>query len=64
MAADHHVIVKFGKAVPYDTQCALQLKWEQELRESTGVRIEVFAEARGDDSKLRAAMTPEQRNKL
>ena len=62
--ADRHVIVKFGKAVPYDVQCALQLKWEKELRESTGVRIEVFTEARGDDSKLRAAMTPEQRNRL
>ena len=64
MTPDHHVIVKFGKAVPYDVQCALQLKWEKELRESTGVRIEVFTEARGDDSKLRAAMTLEQRAKL
>ncbi len=64
MAADHIVTVKFGKAVPYDIQCAMQMRWERELRESTGVRIEVFAEARGDDSKLRAAMTPDQRARL
>lgn len=64
MSADHHITVKFGKAIPYDVQCATLLRWERELRDSTGVRVEVFAEARGDDSKLRALMTPAQREKL
>lgn len=63
-APDHHVIVKFGSAVPYDIQCRMLMSWEQQLRIHTGERIEVFANARADDSKPRAAMTPEQRAKL
>ena len=61
--ADHHVIVKFGPAVPYDVQCDELMELEKRLRRITGKRIEVFANARGDDSKLRAMMTPEQRAK-
>jgi hypothetical protein len=61
---DHHVIIRFGSAIPYDVQCAEMLALERRLREASGVRVEVFKEARGDDSRLRAAMTAEQRGKL
>ena len=61
---DHHVVVKFGPAVPYDVQCAELMAMEKRLRAQTGQRIEVFANARADDSRLRAAMTTEQRSKL
>ncbi len=41
------------------------LAFEKKLRElSPGLWIEVFKEAKGDDSKLRALMTKEQRAKL
>lgn len=62
--ADLHVAVKFGAAIPYELQCRMLMAWEKQLRLQTGERIEVFAHARGDDSKLRAMMTPEQRSKL
>lgn len=61
---DHHVIVKFGNGIPYDLQCRMLMAWEKELRGRTDQRVEVFANARGDDSKPRNAMTPEQRAKL
>jgi hypothetical protein len=64
MPNDNHVVVKFGKDIPYDQQCAELMAFEQRLRAVTGQRIEVFANARGDDSKLRAMMTTEQRAKL
>jgi hypothetical protein len=40
------------------------LEFERLLRRLTGLRIETFQERRGDDSKLRNAMTTEQRAKL
>lgn len=61
---DHHVVVKFGGAVPYDVQCDELMCLEKRLRQITGKRIEVYANARADDSKLRALMTIEQRAKL
>jgi hypothetical protein len=60
----HHIIIKFGQAIPYDIQCRSMLMWEKQLRAETGIRVEVFGHTRGDDSKLRALMTPEQRGKL
>lgn len=59
-----HVIVKFGKGIPLAIQGAALLDFERALRALSGVRAEVFKEAKGDDSKLRSAMTPEQRAKL
>ena len=59
-----HAQVRFGKEIPYDARNAALLEFERTLRRLTGLRIEVFQESRGDDSKLRAAMTPEQRAKL
>jgi hypothetical protein len=61
---DNHVIMKFGKGIPYDVRCAEMLAVERRLRQASGVRVEVFGETRGDDSKLRAMMTEEQRAKL
>ena len=59
-----HVEVKFGAGVPYEAQCQALLSFEKTLCSLTGLPVEVFKESRGDDSKLRAAMTPEQRNRL
>lgn len=58
------VLVRFGKDIPYDARNAALLDFERKLRDLTGLRVEVFQESRGDDSKLRAMMTPEQRAKL
>lgn len=60
----HHVIVRFGSGIAVDEQGKALLAMEKSLRESTGERVEVFKEAKGDDSRLRALMTPEQRAKL
>lgn len=59
-----HVMVQFGKDIPADAQSLAMLAFERILREHTGSLIEVFKEAKGDDSKLRNAMTPQQRSRL
>ena len=59
-----HVIVKFGSDIPVQHHGTILLELERVTRRVTGLRAEVFKEARGDDSKLRMAMTPEQRAKL
>ncbi len=59
-----HVLVRFGNGVPIDERNAALLAFEKMLRHTTGLRIEVFGERKGDDSKLRAVMTQEQRAKL
>ena len=63
---DLHVIVKFGKAITPDVQGRALLAFEKTLRDMTDhtLWIEVFKEAKGDDSKLRAMMTDEQRVRL
>jgi len=61
---EFHVTVRFGSDIPVDGRNKAMLEFERALRRLTGLRIEVFQERRGDDSKLRNAMTPEQRNKL
>lgn len=61
---DLHVIVKFGKGIPVDAQAVALLAFEKSLRQISGKRAEVFKETRGDDSRLRALLTPEQRAKL
>lgn len=40
------------------------LEIERVARRMLGVRAEVFMRRMGDDSKLRVAMTPEEREKL
>jgi hypothetical protein len=64
MLPDHHVIVKFGARIPSGAQGKALLALEKHLRELCGLRVEVFKETKGDDSKLRSAMTPEQRARL
>ena len=61
-----HVQVSFGKGIPSAVQGPAMLAFEKKLRELSGnnLWIEVFKEAKGDDSKLRALMTKEQRGKL
>lgn len=61
-----HVVVKFGNGVPGAVQGSAMLSFEKELRRLTNNKlwIEVFKEAKGDDSKLRAMMTAEERQKL
>ena len=60
-----HVVVRFGSAISGDVQARSLLEFERILRKnSDGLWIEVFKEIMGDDSKLRAMMTPEQRDRL
>lgn len=61
---DHHVVVKFGKGINGDAQGRAMLAFEKHLRELGAGPCEVFKDPMGDDSKLRRAMTPEQRAKL
>lgn len=62
---ENHVIVQFGKSIPADVQARAMMAFERNLREWSGnYEIDVFREAKGDDSKLRAKMTVEQRAKL
>lgn len=60
-----HVEVRFGTGIPSAIQGAALLAFENKLRElAPDLWIEVFKEAKGDDSKLRNMMTPEQRARL
>ena len=60
-----HVVVKFGSGIPAEVQGPALLAFEQTLRKLIpGQWIETFKEAKGDDSKLRAMMTAEERAKL
>jgi hypothetical protein len=62
---DLHVVVHFGKGIPSDVQGIALLDFERRLRFlMAGERVEVFKETKADDSKLRALMTPAQREKL
>lgn len=61
----YHVVVKFGRGIPADVQGPALLEFERVLRKlMPGKWVETFKEAKGDDSMLRARMTPEQRSKL
>lgn len=60
-----HVVVRFGSGISGDVQARSLLEFERVLRKnSDGLWVEVFKEIMGDDSKLRAMMTPDQRAKL
>jgi len=60
-----HVVVQFGSEIPPEIQGPVLLAFERDLRSRCpGKWIEVFKEAKGDDSKLRSQMTAEQRAKL
>lgn len=59
-----HVQVSFGSEISVDARNKALLEFERILRQISGQRIEVFQERRGDDSRLRAAMTAQQRARL
>ena len=61
---DHHVVVKFGKGISGDAQGRAMLAFEIHLHQLTGELVQVFKETKEDDSRLRRAMTAEQRAKL
>jgi len=61
----HEVIVKFGgEQLPPDERNALLMAFERQARALTGRDVRVYMDRMGDDSKLRVAMTPEQRANL
>lgn len=65
MTTESKVRVTFlddGLAV--DERNALLMAFERLARERTGKDVRVYMDRMGDDSKLRVAMTPEQRAKL
>ncbi len=59
----HHIIVRFGRGIPSDSQGAVMLAMEKSLREA-GIPAEVFKETMADDLRSRAKMTAEERAKL
>jgi hypothetical protein len=64
-----HVKVDFGKDIPHEIQGAALLQFERHLRQLSAQHgdrlwIEVFKDAKGDDSKLRVMMTKEERQNL
>ena len=61
---DLHVVVNFGKGVPSMVQSKAMMAFEKVLVDLSGKQIEVFKESKGDDSKLRSLMTPDQRARL
>lgn len=61
---DHHVIITFGTGISSDAQGRAMLAMEKYLRDFTGGPVEVFKETMADDSKLRRAMSEDQRAKL
>ena len=61
---DHHAKIEFGPGFTFEERSSLLLAFEKLARERTGKPVEVFRDRMGDDSKLRIAMTPEQRKGL
>lgn len=59
-----HVNVRFGPGIPVEAHGTALLAFEKHLRALTNLPCEVFQDRAGDDSKLRAAMTPQQRANL
>ena len=61
---DNQVIIQFAANISGEAQAKAMMAMEKHMRQITGQEIEVFKEAMADDSKLRAKMTQEQRDKL
>ena len=61
----YHAVVHFGAKIPGRVQAVALLEFERTLRRlMPEAWIEVFKEVKGDDSRLRMMMTPEERKKL
>jgi hypothetical protein len=61
---DNQVVIQFGANISGDVQAKAMMQFEKWLRTLTSQDIEVFKEVMGDDSKLRAKMSDQQRAKL
>lgn len=55
------ITVTFDDGIPSDVQGPALLAMERYCRTMTGLDCRVFKARMGDDSKLRMAMTPEER---
>ena len=61
----YHITVTFnGDGFGQNERNALLMAFERYARECTGKDVRVYMDRMGDDSKLRVAMTPEQRSRL
>ena len=60
----HKVEVTFPDTVPPMVQAEALMSFERHLRVLSGADIRVFKAKMKDDSKLRMAMTPEERAKV
>lgn len=58
------VVVKFPPEIALGIQGPFLLSAEKSLRDSTGLDVRVVKDLMGDDSKLRARMTIQMRQKL
>lgn len=65
METQHYITVKFEKGFNGIDKGPFLMEMERVARRMLGVSYaEVFMERKGDDSKLRVMMTPEERKKL
>ena len=60
----YHIEVHFGRAIANDIQGRALLHLERYLRETLGVKAEVYKATMQDDLKRRRDMTEEQRANL
>lgn len=60
----YHVRVEFPEGVPTEAQGVALLAFERHLRVLTRMDVQVFKQKMADDSKLRMAMTTEERNRI
>jgi hypothetical protein len=58
------VTVEFPKGFDSEREGLILLEMEQLLRESSDLDFRVFKARMGDDSKLRMALTPEERARV
>jgi len=58
------VVVTLDERIPNEAQSAALMSLEWQLRRLTGMDVRVMKAKMGDDSKLRMAMTNEERNTL
>ena len=64
MDTQQNITVEFGSGFAACDKGPFLLEVERLARRMLGVRAEVFMNRKGDDSKLRVMMTPEERKKL
>lgn len=60
----HQVRVALPDGIPHHLQSQALMAFERHLRVLTGLDVQVFKDKMADDSKLRMALTPEERNQV